>query len=120
MSHHAIISLGSNSADKELKLNQALELLGVAIVKSSGAYDDLIDNTPCRPYLNIVAEIETNLDHDTLRSRFKAIELKLGRDRRQDVVAIDIDIVIFDGTVMRPTDYERPYFQTGVKLMLND
>ncbi|MDE7387421.1 MAG: 2-amino-4-hydroxy-6-hydroxymethyldihydropteridine diphosphokinase [Muribaculaceae bacterium] len=117
MLHQAVISLGSNTADKELKLREAIEILGVKIVQSSGAYDDPVDNNPGHPYLNLIAWIETELDHDALRVHFKELEGRLGRDRRSDTVAIDIDIVIFDGTVMRPTDFARPYFQTGYKLM---
>lgn len=117
MIHRAVISLGSNTADKEQKLRQAIEMLGVKIVQSSGAYDDPIDNNPGHPYLNLIAQIETELEHDALREHFKELERRLGRDRLSDTVAIDIDIVVFEDTVMRPTDFARPYFRTGYKLM---
>ena len=119
MPHSAVISLGSNTADNETKIGQAIEMLGVKVVQSSGTYDDSVDNNPWHPYLNLIARIETELEHDALREHFKEIERQLGRDRQSNTVAIDIDIVIFDGTVMRPGDFARPYFQTGYKLMHN-
>ncbi len=118
--NRAIISLGSNVTDKESILNRAVADLDMKIVESTRPYIDPVDNQPTAPYLNIVAVIETELDHDTLRAFFKELERKAGRtesDKSSGLVPLDIDIVLFNGTIMRPGDFEREYFKHGYRLL---
>lgn len=63
-------------------------------------------------YFNAVASCEvdgvesTNID-------LKAYESRCGRIRGNKDVVIDMDIVIADGQILRPRDYDREYFQIG-------
>lgn len=63
-------------------------------------------------YFNAVASCEvdgvesTNID-------LKAYESRCGRIRGMKDVVIDMDIVIADGQILRPRDYDREYFQIG-------
>lgn len=119
----AVISLGSNVDDKESILAHAMQQMnnaGIGIVESTAPYMDPVDNQPTHPYLNIVAIIETSLSHDHLRTCFKEMERRHGRDAHLDEngrVPLDIDIVIYDGITMRPQDAERPYFIHGYSIL---
>lgn len=67
-------------------------------------------------YFNAVASCEvdgvesTNID-------LKAYESRCGRIRGNKDVVIDMDIVIADGQILRPRDYDREYFQIGYKII---
>ena len=67
-------------------------------------------------YFNAVASCEvdgvesTNID-------LKAYESRCGRIRGMKDVVIDMDIVIADGQILRPRDYDREYFQIGYKII---
>lgn len=118
--NRAIISLGSNVTDKESVLRRAVALLDSKIIESTQPYIDPVDNQPSAPYLNIVTAIETEKDHDTLRAFFKELERKAGRtesDKSLGLVPLDIDIVVFNGKIMRPADFDREYFKHGYRLL---
>lgn len=113
------ISLGSNSPEKESILTRAMDHIAQMVVSSTPAYVD--ENQPYKnPYLNIVARLETELDYDVLNKRFKELEIMMGRQkgtRNDDPVALDIDIVIFNNTVMRPRDLNSSYFKMGLDML---
>ena len=112
----AIISIGSNTARKDALVRDALNRLGTTVLDATPPFADPDDNLPSAPYLNIIACIATNLDYDSLRLRFKALEREAGRSpSSKDVglVPLDIDIVVFNGEVKRPADFDRLYFQHG-------
>lgn len=69
-------------------------------------------------YINRAAAFSTSLNLDELNSAFKEIETKMGRNsemRLQGLVPIDIDILIFDGVVVRPDDMKRNYVMLTLK-----
>lgn len=116
----AVISLGGNTAQKELIVPAALRRLGVDVLEATDPYVDPDDNQPSAPYLNILAIIETPLDYDTLRMRFKGLEREAGRtpgSKSAGLVPLDIDIVVFNGEIKRPLDFNRPYFSHGYSLL---
>ena len=110
------ISLGTNVVNGRTLLRQALRSLAaqfplrrVSTVTSSPALN------PAHPsYLNAVASFDNpeGLTADVINSRLKEIEKALLRCPcpASGCVAIDLDLVILDGCVLRPKDYERPYF----------
>ena len=113
------ISLGSNSPDKETLLTLAMGHIAQMVVCSTPAYID--ENQHYKnPYLNIVARLETELDYESLNKRFKELEIMMGRkkgSRNDDPVALDIDIVIFNDTVMRARDLNSSYFKMGLDML---
>lgn len=120
--NRAIISLGSNIADKETILQHTLCNLDYKIVAATPPYIDSCDNNNDSPYMNIIAIIDTNDDCAVMKSRFKEIEKKAGRrpqDKETGIIPLDIDIVIFNNEIIRPTDYNRPYFKHGYSLLIN-
>lgn len=106
----AILSLGSNVADRERILLEALDSLGCRVDKATEPYSD------DHGYMNIVAAVSTGLDAAALRSHFKEVESKFGRcpgSKTPGDVELDIDIVIFNGEIIRSSDFDQPYFQKG-------
>lgn len=113
----AVISLGSNAPDKSKIMEHAIGELGIDVVEATPPYIDPDDNHPSMPYLNIVARIETTMAHDELNRHFKLIEQRFGRQHSMSMVTLDIDIVVFNDSILRPLDYERTYFVHGYRLL---
>ena len=68
-------------------------------------------------YANCVAEGDTTMPLDTLERTLKQIELDHGRTseaRRLGVVPIDIDIVKYGDTLVRPKNLEYDYMKPGL------
>lgn len=67
-------------------------------------------------YCNAVAVGTCHHTADQLNQRFKAYELAHGRDakaRQEHVTPIDIDIVVFNDTVLRKWDFNQQFFKIG-------
>ena len=67
-------------------------------------------------YCNAVAVGTCHNTADQLDQLFKADELAHGRDakaRQEHVTPIDIDIVVFNGTVLREWDFNQQFFKIG-------
>ncbi|MCF0218590.1 MAG: 2-amino-4-hydroxy-6-hydroxymethyldihydropteridine diphosphokinase [Muribaculaceae bacterium] len=110
------ISLGTNVVNGRTLLQEALRSLAaqfplrrVSTVTSSPALN------PAHPaYLNAVASFDNpaGLTADDINCRLKEIEKSLLRlpCPASGCVAIDLDLVILNGEILRPKDYERSYF----------
>lgn len=120
--HSAFVSLGSNTPDKEERISKAMATLQAACadVKCSDVY-----STPCfrgvgDDYLNAVISLTTEMSLQDLEAYFKDLEREAGRihdDAHKNIVALDIDVVVWDGGVVRPKDFERKYFARGYRLL---
>ena len=100
MGREAIISIGSNVPDKRERVEKACEELGQP------------------DYCNAVARFSTTDDYETLRLFFKTMESDYGRVRHSDAVALiplDIDIVMWDGAVLRQRDMGQEYMRIGLE-----
>lgn len=120
--NHGIISLGSNVPDKKRILLHAITALGVNVIEATPPYMDPEDNDNRKPYLNIVALIETTMDFDSLLDSFKKQETEAGRTPAGKIsgeIPLDIDIVVFNDNIIRPEDYRRPYFTRGYRMLRN-
>ncbi len=120
--NYGVISIGSNVDGKEDILPKVLESLCVNVIESTPPYMDPDDNDNERPYLNIVAVIETVMDYGETLAHFKQVEKDAGRtpaDKTAGRVPLDIDIVIFNNDIIKPGDYRRPYFTHGYRLLRN-
>lgn len=118
----AVISLGSNVTDREEIVRSAIaDLRHEFVVEAvSDVYDAPDDRYAAMPYSNAVMRLSTDLGHDLLHAHFKAMESRYGRTPASNasrLVPLDIDIVIFNGTVVRPADFTRPYFIHGYELL---
>jgi 2-amino-4-hydroxy-6-hydroxymethyldihydropteridine diphosphokinase len=99
----AFVSLGSNLGDREAHLRRGLDALratrGIGRLAVSRIYEtDPIGPPPQGPYLNAVAEIETELPPRVLLERLFEIETGEGRIRgavRDQARTLDLDLLLF-------------------------
>lgn len=121
--HKAVISLGSNIDGSVGIIRETISRLceiGDQIVVSELYQTPDISGSEVM-YLNAVLKGRFALGVEELQRKCKEMESSLGR-RPTGVsgeVAIDIDVVIFDGVVVRPVDYGRYYFTIGMDYLKN-
>ena len=112
--HKIIISLASN-CDQEANIAEARRRLDDIITPRR--YTDAIWTEPIHSvrtdlYLNQLVEADTALSADNLEAAFKRIEADMGRtaeDRREGIVRIDLDLLLYDGRRYHERDWDRPY-----------
>ncbi|MDO4771136.1 MATE family efflux transporter [Porphyromonas sp.] len=64
-------------------------------------------------YANTVMRLRDSATPDELSATAKALETLMGRDRTSSNVALDIDVVVCDGIVLRSKDFNQNYFRIG-------
>ena len=124
--NHAYLSIGSNTGDRKLNVQRAIELL-------SSNHIDVLDDTdiyetPCchghgPDYLNTVIHVGCERNLSEVTSLTKQIERQMGRtpqDKGTGIVPIDIDVVIWNSQIVRPTDYDHEYFKKGYRILNHD
>lgn len=114
----AVLSIGSNAPNRhdmmaccKLWLKRTFEPTACA-----SAYSTPAINGKDADYLNTVAVITTTLPMAELSAVLKDYEKQCGRtpeSKLLGVIPIDLDIVMWNGTVVRPNDYKQEYFQKG-------
>lgn len=118
--NRVVISLGSNVEDRMSRVAAAMTWIQ-SILRStacSGIYETDDFHPTGRKYCNAVMAGDTTLSQGEIDAAAGLYELNAGRDesaRRRGDVPIDIDLVICNGTVLRPRDMEREYFLRGYR-----
>ena len=126
--HSILLSLASNH-EQEKNLGEAREALAQVLVspdytpailtepygkkQSSSSHLSPLTSHPSK-YLNQLVSAQTSLDCDELILRLKEIEKAQGRDdeaRRQGLVPIDLDLLLYDQQRFHLRDWQRPYIQ---------
>ena len=111
----AYLSLGSNLGNREGMLQEALRLLqapDLRVVRVSPVYETEPMELRDQPwFLNLVAEIETDLLPRQLLARTRKIEKELGRKRKvsKGPRTIDIDILLYGSFVIDTPDLQVPH-----------
>lgn len=118
MNNAVVLSIGSNSADREAQMTNCIAWLrGIAtLTKLSSVYNSPASNGKDPDYLNAVAEITSTLTHPELTKLLKDYERQCGRTPQSKAlgsIPIDIDIVMWNGEVLRPKDFAQYYFAKG-------
>lgn len=114
------VSLGSNFGDRSGNVARALDWLSGQMIdcRCSHIYETAEVSGLGSPYMNAVLLGRTSSDRDSLVAATKDYELVNGRtpeSRGRGEVAIDIDIVVWDGSVERPVDFSREFFRIGYR-----
>ena len=118
--HRCYLSLGSNCAMRKRKIEEALQELESRFgeINYSDIYDTDSVSGDGSCYKNCVVECSLNEPYEVILRETKEMEARAGRDResrRRGVVPLDIDVVIWDGEIVRPKDYSYEYFQQGYR-----
>ena len=108
------LSLGSNLADREANLSQAIAQLppAVRVLRVSPIYETEPVDYAAQPwFLNLVVEAETSLSPADLLAHTTAIEQGLGRIRTtpQGPRTIDIDILLYGDVVVQTGNLQIPH-----------
>jgi 2-amino-4-hydroxy-6-hydroxymethyldihydropteridine diphosphokinase len=118
-----VLALGSNLGNRRNWLIKALSLIATTkdvyltdispIVESKALTLAGVDSSKPK-FLNCVAEIETSLKPEELLIQMQAIELELGRKRKErwGDRNIDIDIITYGNTNFRSPDLVIPHPET--------
>ena len=118
MNNAVVLSLGSTRAAREAQMTNCIAWLrGIAtLTKLSSVYNSPASNGKDPDYLNAVAEIATALTHPELTKLLKDYERQCERtpqSKSLGSIPIDIDIVMWNGEVLRPKDFAQYYFAKG-------
>ena len=109
------LSIGSNLGDRAHHLRRAIELLAspkLLIERVSPVYETEPVGLADQPmFLNAVVEVTTNLFPKQLLHRAQSVEQQLGRKRAMvnGPRTIDIDILLYAGTVMATEELTIPH-----------
>lgn len=119
--NRAIIGLASTRTDGNILLQQAIEILTHTCIsaKFSTCYLTAPVGTHSKnDYWNCIGIVESELGFETLKQHYKEMEKNAGRQpnsKQTGDVPLDIDIVVWNGEIIRPHDWEQGYFQKGLK-----
>lgn len=113
-----IIGIGCNVEPRENGVEEAIGWLGTVLVgmTASAVYVTRPEGTARYPYANAVVAGMTDLSKSDLTAMLKDYETAHGRTPRLkalDIVPVDLDLVVYDGDVLRPGDFEALYFTIG-------
>lgn len=116
MNNEVVLSFGSNV--DESYVAAALSWIGHVLedMRCSSIYKTPAVHGGPRDYSNAVVSGYSRYGFDTLNAMFKDYEYSQGRDaaaRDRGIVAIDIDIVVWNDEVVRAWDYRQTFFKTG-------
>lgn len=116
MLHRVFIGLGSNLGQRRKFIKQALKCLqrsGICLIKVSSFYETEPVGGPAQgPFINAVAEIETDMEPEELLRRLKSIEKKMGREPDREKWGpreIDLDILLYEDKIVSGDDLVIPH-----------
>ena len=116
MASDVILSVGSNRSYEDAATAVEWLLTKLEDAKASSLYSTPAVQGYGRPYVNAVVAGKTALNADELNHSLKQYELQCGRDdqaRRDGIVPVDIDIVVWNGEVIRTWDFRQNFFKIG-------
>lgn len=116
MRNNVILCLGSNT-DCEVNLKSAVGLLRGyfgTIRFSEAAYTEPVGLPGSGLFLNQVAVAGTEASQEEVERALKDMEKRLGRmpdSKQKGQIPIDIDLLFWNGTILKPADWEKEYVQ---------
>lgn len=115
-----VMSIGSNCGDRRMNVEKAIGWLSAMLEKPeiSSIYETPEIHGREETYMNAVIRGKDEGEMADFDMLLKSYELENGRTpvaRMKGEVPIDIDIVIWDGEIVRPRDYAHEFFQIGFR-----
>ena len=108
----AFLGLGSNLDDRRAILRSAVEGLGTELRAVSGLYEtEPVGGPQQGAFLNLVVELDTTADPESLLARCQALEQVAGRERtiRWGPRTLDVDILWIDGVELDTPTLQVPH-----------
>lgn len=117
-----VVSLGSNYGDRRGNVSKALDWfkLSFSDCEASDIYETPEIHGIGSPYMNAVCVCKVACERTELEAALKQYEKDNGRDasaRARGDVPVDIDIVIWNGEVVRPKDFACNFFRIGLRTL---
>jgi len=118
--HICLISIGSNT-NRITNIKLAKEKLSVHFPGISfGSEQDTIPvgMRNSAHFINQLAKASTSLSIEEVKSIFKQIEAQAGRlpeDKKNEIVKLDIDLLMYDSLVLKKSDLDRDFIIAGLK-----
>lgn len=118
--HDVIIAIGSNTNANET-IKKAIGDLGGVInnIQPTRLLDNQSVDFVCDcTFTNALVKGTTTLSINELEEKLKCIETKHGRTKEQTqkgIVALDLDLLIYDKCKFRVNDWNRDYIKTLIK-----
>lgn len=117
----AIICLGANTPDAAERLEDAFAMLGSvgSVLRSTRPYPTAPEYAgEDKPYLNQIVELATALSFDGLTEATKKYQTEIrALNTMPGLVNIDVDIVVWNGKVVRPADAAAAYYRQGIAML---
>lgn len=119
----ALISLGANTPDKNERLAEIIVAIAQTahIEAQTPVYETPAEGSiAAAPYANALLQITTDTDYNTLHDTFKSWEQAAGRTKEsklQGIIPLDIDIISWNGVVLKERDMQFAYMQRGLQLL---
>ena len=119
-SKEALFCIGSNCGHRKANVEAAIRWLSglLSEFRHSTVYATPDCHGGQREYMNAVAAGNTTLDAPELEKISKDFEKANGRDqeaRKKGDVPLDIDLVVFEGEILREKDYRCEFFLKGFR-----
>ena len=118
--NNLVLSIGSNSKDREKKNKNCIKWLKhlLSNVSTSEIYNSKAANGKDPDYLNAVMEAKCRNNYDEINDILKKYEAVCGRtpiSKQVGDIPMDLDIIIWNGQIVRERDFAQEYFQIGWK-----
>ena len=116
--NNLIISIGSNSKDREWQITNCLKWLkdNLNSTSHSSIYNSAASNGTDPDYLNAVMKAKCKESYEEINKKLKDYETVCGRtplSKQTGEIPMDLDIIIWNGNIIRERDFNQVYFQTG-------
>lgn len=118
--NHFVVSIGSNSLDKDKRVNECFKWLEKSYRSCifSTSYITKALNGKDFDYVNAVASFDSDKELDLIVKELKDYERLCGRTPQCKIngsIPIDIDVVVYNREILRKKDFDCDYFQLGWK-----
>ena len=116
-----LISLASNTPDKLRQMNNAFaELQEMGLVAASSSIYETVacGSIKSQNYLNAEDKKSPHTHPQDLHKGLNTLATAHGctpESKLSGKIPLDIDIVVWNGEIIRPQDWKQDYFQTGLK-----
>ena len=116
--NRVVLCIGSNLEPRHARVSESIKKISFLLdaMRYSALYETPEIHGIGRPYVNVVVAGNCPLDLDNLNAQCKRLEEEAGRTpeaRSRGDVPVDIDIVIWNGEVVRPNDARQHFFRIG-------